>query len=102
MTETTKTPLGSAGRQQNSGRDGRYYDVIVTTPLKGSQHYTASCIDVICALRMTFEEGEAFKAIWRKAAARLGLGKADHAPLYDAEKAAFYGGVMEKLERGRK
>jgi hypothetical protein len=52
------------------------------------------------ALKMDFAEGEAFKAIWRKAAARLGNGKQGNSALYNAEKVAFFGAVMVKQEGG--
>lgn len=88
----------------DSGKNASYYDIDVSS-LSGKDvgmSYSVSCIDVICGLQMTFAEGEAFKAIWRKAAARMGNAKVDHNPLYDAEKVVYYGTVMEKLERGRK
>ena len=40
---------------------------------------------------MTFNEGEAFKALWRLAAARQGRVKAGGNPVYDADKVAHYG-----------
>lgn len=52
------------------------------------------CNDLIEELNMTFAEGEVFKAVWRKAAARLGKGKPGHQPLYDAQKIEFFGKRM--------
>lgn len=67
-----------------------YYRVKVAHPIAPDvQPYTAECADIIEALGMTFNEGEAFKAIWRLAAGRQG--KTKNAPQYDADKAAHYG-----------
>lgn len=52
------------------------------------------CNDLIEELEMNFAEGEVFKAVWRKAAARLGKGKPGHQPLYDAQKIEFFGKRM--------
>lgn len=69
-----------------------YYRVQVGSPISAEvQPYVAECADIIEALNMTFNEGEAFKAIWRLAAARQGRGKAGNKPEYDADKAAHYG-----------
>ena len=78
-----------------------YYEVFIECPTReGRQQYTAECNDIIEALGMSFSEGEAFKAIWRKAAARLMPAKKGHnGGLYDAEKARFYGCRMEIIER---
>ena len=44
------------------------------------------CNDVIDALGLTFNQGEAFKALWR-------MGRKPGTPaLYDAEKVAYFGG----------
>lgn len=78
-----------------TGSASNYYLVNVTRPARASSMaYTAECLDLIEALGMTFNEGEAFKAIWRTAAARKGNGKAGTTALCDAEKVAFYGGRM--------
>ncbi len=77
---------------EKSGGPVSYYLVDVTKPNQGEVPYTAECGDIIEALGMTFDEGCAFKALWRSAAARtLGKLKADHDPMYDAEKVEFYG-----------
>lgn len=39
---------------------------------------------------MTFDEGCAFKALWRNAAARMGNGKPGNTAIYDAEKMVHY------------
>jgi len=69
-----------------------YYRVRVAQPMSPElQPYAAECADIIEALGMTFNEGEAFKALWRLAAARQGRVKAGGTPLYDADKVAHYG-----------
>lgn len=70
-----------------------YYKVQITDPTAGSAPYLAECNDIIEALGMNYAEGNAFKAIWRSAAARtLGTRKKGYdAGLYDAEKVVFFG-----------
>lgn len=86
---------------ENQGGKVNYYVVDVampTDPLR--EPYEAECNDIIEALGMTFPEGEAFKAIWRKAAQRtLGKGKDGNTSLRDAEKAEFYSIRMALIER---
>ena len=77
-----------------TGASVSYYLVRVQQPLAaGAPAYTAECQDIIEALGMDFCEGNAFKALWRRAAAR-NLGKAKRGydnGLYDAQKVEFYG-----------
>ena len=82
-----------------TGRDVSYYLVRIESP-KRLEPYYAECEDIIEALGMTFAEGCAFKAIWRKCAARtLGIAKAGYkGGLYDAEKAEYYGARMVAAE----
>lgn len=82
-----------------TGKDVSYYLVDIKTP-KRLDPYKAECEDIIEALGMTFAEGCAFKAIWRKCAARtLGVAKAGYkGGLYDAEKTHYYGGRMVAAE----
>ena len=82
-----------------TGKDVSYYLVKIESP-KRLDPYTAECEDIIEALGMTFAEGCAFKAIWRKCAARtLGVAKAGYkGGLYDAEKTQHYGGRMVAAE----
>lgn len=69
-----------------------YYRVEITEPISPEvKPYVAECADIIEALDMTFNEGEAFKALWRLAASRQGRGKPGNKPEYDADKAAHYG-----------
>lgn len=80
-----------------------YYRVEVSAPIAPElPPYTAECSDIIEALGMTFNEGEAFKAIWRLAAARQGRGKPGNEPQYDADKAAHYGGRIAVQTRKAK
>jgi hypothetical protein len=66
--------------------------------------YVAECNDIIEALGMNYAEGNAFKAIWRRAAAQnLGLAKQGYKDgLYDAEKVEFFGGRMVAQSRAEK
>lgn len=73
-------------------RKANYYQVDIPRPVDpDSTPYLAECADIIEALNMTFNEGEAFKALWRLAAARQGRVKAGGNPVYDADKVAHYG-----------
>jgi len=79
-----------------------YYQVDITNPInEQAQPYTAECQDIIDALGMTFNEGNAFKALWRRCAARtLGKSKRGYTDgLYDAEKVVFYGERLVQLEQ---
>lgn len=85
-------PRTSGSQPSGGGKltGDHYYRVKVAHPIAPDvQPYTAECADIIEALGMTFNEGEAFKAIWRLAAGRQG--KTKNAPQYDADKAAHYG-----------
>lgn len=83
-----------------TGGLNNYYVVPIENPQREEQDpYNAECEDIIQALGMTFDEGCAFKAIWRSAAARLGNGKKDHKALYDAEKLVHYSGrILRKAQ----
>ena len=80
-----------------TGGSSSYYTVEIKGTTSGGDEYTAECNDIIEALGMNFAEGNAFKAIWRRAAQRT-LGKtkkgADASGLYDAEKVEFFGKRM--------
>lgn len=78
-----------------TGGSSDYYQVKITNPTTpGRPDYIAECNDIIEALGMNFAEGNAFKALWRRAAHRT-LGKrkagAQEDGLYDAEKVEFFG-----------
>lgn len=87
--------MGIEKTAEYTGKDVSYYLVDIASP-KRLEPYTAECEDIIEALGMTFAEGCAFKAVWRKSAARtLGVAKAGYkGGLYDAEKAQYYGARM--------
>jgi hypothetical protein len=74
-----------------TGGSSDYYKARIHSPTTAPLPYIAECNDVIEALQMNFAEGNAFKAIWRKAAARLGNGKPGTTDRYDAEKIVFFG-----------
>lgn len=98
------TVLDAAEKQpEYTGGSVSYYTVRVenpTTPAR--QPYTAECNDIIEALGMSFAEGEAFKAIWRMAAARQGRAKKSYTDgLYDAEKVQFFGGRLVAQAKAR-
>lgn len=81
--------------EEYSGGSSDYYQVNITnTTTPGRPEYIAECNDIIEALGMNFAEGNAFKAIWRRAAQRT-LGKrkagAKDDGLYDAQKVEFFG-----------
>lgn len=90
--------------REYTGGKVNYYEVPIKHPTReGRDLYTAECNDIIEALDMSFAEGEAFKAIWRGAAARKSLAKRGYTDgLYDAEKVAFYGGRMVVQEKSRR
>lgn len=84
-----------------SGGRVNYYLVKVEDPQREDQGpYQAECEDIIHALGMTFDEGCAFKALWRSANARKGNGKPGNEALRDAEKVVHYGGrLVRQLKR---
>lgn len=80
---------------QYTGGSSNYYKVFVQNPTTLTEPYEAECNDIIEALKMTFAEGNAFKAIWRKAKARQGVQKKGYDNgLYDSEKVVFFGERM--------
>lgn len=95
------TSKSDGSTAEYTGGKVNYYEVEITHPTReGRDPYIAECNDIIEALGLSFSEGEAFKAIWRKGAARIKPGKRGHdGGLYDAEKASFYGQRMETIER---
>ena len=85
---------------ENSGAHAAYYELTIKRPKSGGAAYKAECQDIIEALQMDFNEGNAFKALWRRAAGRLGnVKKGNEDPLYDAQKIKFYGTrILEQEE----
>lgn len=85
--------------REYTGGSVSYYSVHIPKSVSGSKPYTAECLDIIEALGMNYAEGNAFKAIWRRCAARLGKSKKGYTDgLYDAEKVEFYGRRMVEQE----
>lgn len=83
-----------------SGGLNNWYIVPVKNPQRKEQEpYQAECEDIIQALGMTFDEGCAFKALWRNAAARMGNGKPGNTAVYDAEKLVHYANRILAKER---
>lgn len=75
-----------------TGGSSDYYKIWVANPTTLDEPYMAECNDIIEALKMNFAEGNAFKALWRRAAARLGVRKKGYdGGKYDAEKVVFFG-----------
>lgn len=80
---------------QYTGSSSDYYKVFVKNPTTIALPYEAECNDIIESLNMTFAEGNAFKAIWRKAKARQGVKKKGYDNgVYDSEKVVFFGERM--------
>lgn len=84
-------------KEEYTGKSVDYYKVKVDNPTTESNTpYLAECNDLIEALGMNYAEGNAFKAIWRKCAARkFGVKKKGYDNgLYDSEKVVFFGERM--------
>ena len=89
-----------AGEEHTGGSSSYYTVKVETTTTPYALPYTAECNDIIEALGMTFAEGNAFKAIWRTAAARQGKKKKGNNAVYDAEKVCFFGERMLARAKG--
>lgn len=83
-----------------TGGRTNYYLVRVEHPQREDQPaYTAECEDIIEALKLTPDEANIFKEIWRSSNARQGNGKPDHKALYGAEKIVHYAGrILRRLK----
>ena len=91
----TKEEVKEAATEEYTGSSSNYYKVYVKHPTTLPEPYEAECNDVIESLQMTFAEGNAFKAIWRKAKARQGVKKKGYDNgVYDSEKVVFFGERM--------
>jgi len=93
--DNTHQPEKAQDTREYTGGNVNYYVVEIKNPKRFSP-YTAEAEDIIEALGMNFAEGCAFKAIWRRCAARtLGKSKAGYkGGTYDAEKVVYYGQRM--------
>ena len=86
--------MSEDSNKEYTGASVSYYKVKIDKPTTESNPpYLAECNDIIEALGMLYAEGNAFKAIWRKAAARtLGVSKKGYTDgLYDSQKVVFFG-----------
>ena len=78
--------------EEYTGLSSGYYTLRIENPTTpDNPPYVAECNDIIEALDMTFAEGNVFKALWRRAAARtLDKHKKGNNEVYDAEKMVFF------------
>lgn len=85
-----------------TGGSTNYYKLKIVKPTTESlPPYQAECNDIIEALGMNYAEGNIFKAVWRRAAARKGVAKKGYTDgLYDAEKIVFFGQRLLEQEKG--
>lgn len=83
--------------RESSGGDNDYWLLHIPDP-KRLDPYTVECEDIIEALEMTFQEGEAFKALFRKCKIRLGDGKPGDSELRCSEKVHHFGGRMVAMD----
>jgi hypothetical protein len=90
----TKT---ASEQQQSSGGDNEYWIAHVSHH-KRLEPYMAECEDLIELFQMTFQEGEAFKALWRKGQMRIGKGKPGDTLIRNSEKVYHFGGRMVAME----
>lgn len=91
-------------QKEYTGGSVSYYKVEITNPTTpDNTPYLAECNDIIEALGMNYAEGNAFKALWRRAAARtLGVSKQGYTDgLYDAEKVVFFGQRLIEQEQSK-
>lgn len=86
---------------ESSGGDNDYWVLHIDKP-KRLPAYSVECEDVIEHLQMTFQEGEAFKALWRNGQLRLGNGKPGDSHYRNAQKVRHFGQRMEAMEEKRK
>ena len=82
---------------ENSGGFVNYYLAFVANPQRENQPaYQAECEDIIRALGMTFDEGNIFKEVWRRAAARQGKKKEGHSTLRSGQKLKHYATAIHR------
>lgn len=87
-------------KTEYTGSSVSYYTVQVDNPTTATEPYSAECNDIIESLHMNFAEGNIFKAIWRRCAARNGLAKKGYTDgQYDAEKIVFFGERLVAMEK---
>ena len=87
-------------RRLTGGRVNYYLSRVGHPQREDQIPYTAECEDLIESLKLTPDEANVFKAIWRSANARLNNGKPDHKSVYDGEKMVHYSGrILKQRER---
>ncbi|WP_230712571.1 hypothetical protein [Marinobacter shengliensis] len=84
--------------RESSGGDNDYWLLHIPNP-KRLEPYTVECEDIIEAMEMTFQEGEAFKALFRKCKIRMGDGKPGDSELRCSEKVAHFGQRMVVMDQ---
>ena len=93
--ERCRPDLCEKSEGEHTGGHSSYYDVTIETwtnpKHQRDEPVTICCNDIIEALDMNYAQGNAFKAIWRIAAAKQGKLKKGNTTLYDAEKNVFFG-----------
>jgi hypothetical protein len=94
-------PTTKSASAESSGGDNDYWIAHVKHP-KRLEPYSAECEDLIELFQMTFQEGEAFKALWRKGQMRIGNGKPDDTLIRNSEKVHHFGGRMVAMETREK
>lgn len=102
---TIQEACADLNKEEYTGKSVDYYKVKVDNPTTESNTpYLAECNDLIEALGMNYAEGNAFKAIWRKCAARkFGVKKKGYDNgLYDSEKVVFFGERMVEQSKEQK
>lgn len=90
-----------SGEGEHTGLSVGYYSVQITSPTTpGRPEYIAECNDIIEALELSYAEGNILKALWRRAASRMGKKKKGNDSKYDAEKMVFF--ATRELEKEHK
>lgn len=83
-----------------TGSKVNYYLTLVSHPQRDNQPaYQAECEDIIDSLKLTFDEANIFKELWRTANARLHNGKPGHNAVYGAEKVVHYAGRLLRQQK---
>jgi len=83
--------------KESSGGDNDYWLLHIPNP-KRLVPYVVECEDIIEAMEMTFQEGEAFKALFRKCKIRMGNGKPGDSELRCSQKVAHFGKRMVAMD----
>jgi len=83
-------------KEEESGGSCDYYRVDVSFTFDGRDGYTAECGEIIEALQLNQYEANAFKEIWRMAAARQGKQKKGNTEVRGGEKIEWCGQMIKK------